>query len=289
MRRPDDLLVCEATFTGFVLKLGPPRLVRSDADAFIVIDFPPQSFGEEAFLESAGQKFQATTTEGTEVSSDPLYPKKNVPGGDETPPANLPSARVRMAGPSRVAVSMPTSLTTIGFDIASLLQALRELADAAGRPCGGRPRHRPAGLVGGRACRRPGVVLTGVPPVAAPASPAPVPAPAPAPSASASGVLGATTLVDHASAAEIAAFAEKNAPHAPAGTVTALELPYRVITSPLAPRAGSTRSRPSCTARAPSCGTRGSARASRPSARMPPAASARCGRPTIGRRSASTN
>src|SRR5262249_53953555 len=118
VRRPDDLLVFDASFTGFVLMKDPVRLVRAAADAYIVIEFPPQSFGEEAFLESAGQKFEAPPPdEKTEVSSDPAYPKKNTPGGDETPPKALPSARVRMAGPSRVAVTMPAESSTIGYDI----------------------------------------------------------------------------------------------------------------------------------------------------------------------------
>jgi hypothetical protein len=225
VRRPDDLLVFEASFTGFVLKTDPARLVRSDADAFIVIDFPPQSFGEEAFLESAGQDFKTAKNETTEVSSDPRYPKKNLPGGDETPPLNLPSARVRMAGPSRVAVTMPAALTTIGYDVASLLQALRDW---------------PMRL-DGNAVPDPGIELQalleavhadGIDLVIAGE---PIAAALPAPSAPASPAVAAATLVEHVSAAQVAALRLQQAPHAPAATVTALELPYRVITSPLAP------------------------------------------------------
>ena len=55
VRRPDDLLLLDARFGGFVLKLDPPRLERAAADAYIVFEFPPQSFGEEAFLETDNQ------------------------------------------------------------------------------------------------------------------------------------------------------------------------------------------------------------------------------------------
>ena len=46
-------------------------------------------------------------------------------------------------------------------------------------------------------------------------------------------------------------------PHQPAPIVTALELPYRVILSPIAPRTGGTRKRPSCTTTGANSGTRG--------------------------------
>src|SRR5258705_11156733 len=54
VRRPADLLVFDVIFNN--LKLAPgasPRLQRADAAAYLTIEFPPQSFGEEAFLEAA--------------------------------------------------------------------------------------------------------------------------------------------------------------------------------------------------------------------------------------------
>ena len=109
VRRPADLLVFDVTFGGFVLETNPPRLVRATPDAYFIFEFPPQSFGEEAFFEAAQQPFSAPPADDQiEVSSHPDYPDKNVQGGvNETPPAQLPSARVRMSGPSRVAVTMP--------------------------------------------------------------------------------------------------------------------------------------------------------------------------------------
>lgn len=229
VRRPDDLLVFDATFSGFVLKTDPARLVRSASDAFIVIDFPPQSFGEEAFLESAGQKFDTPKDETTEVSDDPRYPKKNVPGDDETPPTALPAARVRMAGPSRVAVTMPAALSTTGYDVASLLRALRDW-----------PMRLDINAVADRtidldallkAARADGIeqLTIAAEPIMAASAVTSAPAVAPSP------VSGVAGIDDLAAVAEAGVLALQRAPHEPASTVTALELPYRVVTSPLAP------------------------------------------------------
>jgi hypothetical protein len=181
IRRPDDLLVCTLRFVGFAFLTDPPRLDRAAPDAYVIVEFPPQSFGEEAFLLTAGQNADAPA--GTpqdpkqEVSPDPAidgthYPQQNLAGTDDTVPTSLPAARIRMAGPSRVVVAMPIGQESVPFDLPSILAAVRDW-----------PMRLTASAV--------------------PVSSSPTPLPA--------------------------------GPQEPASDVTALELPYRLFLSPLAP------------------------------------------------------
>jgi hypothetical protein len=99
--RADDLLVCDFIFDNLQLarptlgKNGAPKLVRKNAAAHatLIVEFPPQSFGEEAFLELV----------------DTL--------------GSLPSARIRMAGRSRVAFAMPATEKALEFSVAAILSA----------------------------------------------------------------------------------------------------------------------------------------------------------------------
>jgi hypothetical protein len=69
IRRPDDLLVCTLRFVGFAFLTHPPRLDRAAPDAYVIVEFPPQSFGEEAFLLTSGQNADAPdSTQQQEVS-----------------------------------------------------------------------------------------------------------------------------------------------------------------------------------------------------------------------------
>ena len=123
VRRPDDLVVFDLLVENLELKTdGSPRLEKQDpsADAHLVVELPPQSFAEEAFL----QVSNADTDLGTEVSSDPEYPKKNIPRPREAVPP-LPSARVRMARPSRLVFSMPPTETSLPYTLAAVLEAMR--------------------------------------------------------------------------------------------------------------------------------------------------------------------
>ena len=104
VRRPDDLLLFSLRLRNLELNTtapGAPRLVRSaeGQPSFLLIDFPPQSFGEEAFL-----------------LDDPTA--KQVPQA-------LPSAGIRMSGPSRVALSMPQNETELPYTLAGVLEAMR--------------------------------------------------------------------------------------------------------------------------------------------------------------------
>ena len=135
VRRPDDLLVFDLVFENLQLVSGnPAHLVKKDpnAPAYFIVDFPPQSFGEEAFLEesendvSFPKESDGTTEEVIEVSNKDNYPKKNVNlQGDEEMPSHFPLAYVRMAGRSRVAFSMPATETTLQYTLLDILKAFR--------------------------------------------------------------------------------------------------------------------------------------------------------------------
>jgi hypothetical protein len=123
VRRPDDLLVFDLVFENLGLSGEPPRLIRTDPDApaLVVVEFPPQSFGEQAFLDVAG----SSEVGDKEVSKDPNYTKKNVPKPKQPIVGPLPVARIRMAGRSRVALEMPSDTKSLGYSLVDILAALR--------------------------------------------------------------------------------------------------------------------------------------------------------------------
>ena len=129
VRRPDDLLVCKIVFQNLVLADGTKsELTRQTASipALMVVEFPPQSFGEEVFLDATGAEVEGADFNGKEVSTDPEYPGKNESKGapaEAVPP--LPAARVRMAGPSRLAFQMPANQSELGFNLDAVLTAMR--------------------------------------------------------------------------------------------------------------------------------------------------------------------
>lgn len=124
VRRPDDLLVFDLLFDNLELERGErgPRLVRGAGGprALLIAELPPQSFGEEAF----------------QLAEPNLK--------EPVPP--LPSARVRMSGPSRLAFVMPPGETSLPYTLAAVLEAMRTwpLQLAAGAlPDPDRPSLRP--------------------------------------------------------------------------------------------------------------------------------------------------
>lgn len=129
VRRPDDLLVCTVRFVGFAFLRDPPRLDRTADDAHIIVEFPPQSFGEETFLlvsKVPNSVAKPDPAQNVEVTTNPDYPPQNVPGVDDPVPASLPAARIRMAGPSRIVVSMPAGQESMAFDLPTILAAVRD-------------------------------------------------------------------------------------------------------------------------------------------------------------------
>lgn len=123
--RPEDLLVCDFIFDNLALALEPaadgsPRLVRTKASApaTLIVELPPQSFGEQAFLDATG----AVNEEFPETSA--AVQKKNVASPAEAL-GELPFAKIRMAGRSRIALAMPEDETELAFTLDAILDACR--------------------------------------------------------------------------------------------------------------------------------------------------------------------
>src|SRR5262245_26119276 len=127
--RPDDLLVCDFIFDN--LRLDQGKLVRKvvTATATLIVEFPPQSFGEQAFLDATGpdvpnpippgEKFKESGTAAGASS-------KNVPVSNaESFGSSLPFARIRMAGRSRIAFTMPQNEKDLPFTLDAILDAAR--------------------------------------------------------------------------------------------------------------------------------------------------------------------
>ena len=125
VRRPDDFLVFDLIFDNLKLVTGStPALVRTEParPSYFVVEFPPQSFGEEAFLDATGS--QDTGGGQTFPETTSTAPPKNVGTPAQALPP-MPSARIRMSGKSRIAFMMPAGTDTLGFDLASILAACR--------------------------------------------------------------------------------------------------------------------------------------------------------------------
>lgn len=142
--RPDDLLVCDFIFENFKLVTSAealPKLMRRDenAGATLIVEFPPQSFAEQALLDDTGpevsitplgnDRYQETVPEhlrvppGTPPTPGKLIPK-NTPRSGE-PFSELAQLKVRMSGPSRLAFTMPPGETDLAFNIEAILDACR--------------------------------------------------------------------------------------------------------------------------------------------------------------------
>ncbi len=128
--RPDDLVVCDFILDNLKLVTdGEPKLIRQNpaAPATLIMELPPQSFGEQAFLDATSP----------EVSNNPVgkekFPEsaksnavdpKNVATGAE-PHNALPFAKIRMAGHSRIAFTMPANKTALDLTADAVLDACR--------------------------------------------------------------------------------------------------------------------------------------------------------------------
>jgi len=117
--RPEDLLVVCFEFFGFHLDTTAPhpRLVRRSATthAFLVVCFPPQSFAEQSFFETA------TNEPPTKTRVDRDYENQD---NENLDLVELP-VRGRIAGPSRLAFRMPAELEGVEYSLAALLEACR--------------------------------------------------------------------------------------------------------------------------------------------------------------------
>lgn len=127
VRRPDDLLIFDIVLKN--LQLSPaapatPQVQKRDASqpAFVIVELPAQSFGEQAFLDQTGPTGSGSPpTDFPETSAtDP----KNTPSAKEPIP-NLPAAKIRMSGKSRIAFTMPPDVSALPLTVDAILTAIR--------------------------------------------------------------------------------------------------------------------------------------------------------------------
>lgn len=132
VRRPDDMFVADIlTYNLKIVSDPKPKLVRIDADdiATLVIELPPQSFGEEALLEATGPEVEGDEDEDFANPGFPesAYPNNNksVSAEDADPVPPLGNVRIRVSGPSRLAFRMPSNVTSVPYTLEALLNAAR--------------------------------------------------------------------------------------------------------------------------------------------------------------------
>ena len=128
VRRPDDLVVFDLILKNLKLSaagVGATSQVEKENPAqpgVLVIELPAQSFGEQAFLDQTGPQGGGSPPKPfPETSgSDP----KNTPSSKEPIP-NLPSSKIRMAGKSRLAFTMPAAVTALPLTFDAIMAAIR--------------------------------------------------------------------------------------------------------------------------------------------------------------------
>ncbi len=109
--RPADLLALTFEFRNLMVdaqaKPAVLKRIKPAAETWVIVHFPPQHIGEEAFFE-ADPGFVVTNPE------DPDYGKGTLE------PTALP-VRSRLSGPSRIAFRIPKSVATIPYSLEGLL------------------------------------------------------------------------------------------------------------------------------------------------------------------------
>ena len=130
--RPDDLLVCDFIFENLHLAKqegAVPKLARKKPleTAVLIVEFPPQSFGEEALLDETGA--EVPQEDFPETFKDVTGPKPKPKNATTPAPGEkfkgLAQIKIRMAGPSRIAFNMPGGETELPFTIEAILDACR--------------------------------------------------------------------------------------------------------------------------------------------------------------------
>jgi len=133
VRRPDDLFVADLTFYNLHVTGSPPVLRRIDSDrsATIVMQLPPQSFGEQALLDATGPEVpagdddeftekEAQKNEDAGRGDDAL---KNTGRATAEPIPELGRTKIRIAGPTRLVFRMPSSVASLPYTLSALLNA----------------------------------------------------------------------------------------------------------------------------------------------------------------------
>ena len=130
IRRPDDHLVLDLLFDNLHVDKSqqPPRLTRADAArrGVLIVEFPPQSFGEQAFQEiTPALDANAAKERPVEKRGQPSAAKQQPATSSETV-KGLGAAYIRMSGRSRLAFTMPADVADLPFTFEAVLDAMRQ-------------------------------------------------------------------------------------------------------------------------------------------------------------------
>lgn len=123
--RPADFVVLRLEWQNLNVQAGsPPRLVKGNGPATLVVHFPPQSIVEQTFLETAATGVKPPTLP---------WPDRSASGnpGTDTDPLPPPPVRARIAGESRLAFSVPDGFD-IDYTLEGVLDAMQTLPLAVG-------------------------------------------------------------------------------------------------------------------------------------------------------------
>ena len=133
--RPDDMAALRIELVNLDIIPGAPPLVRAAAKAFIVLHFAPQSFGEQAFFQTA----QPAKSGG--APDETVDTPRGTQAGETGPNAvDPPPVLARIAGESRLAFAVPAGFEA-PYTLAGLLAACEQLAPSV--PASALPRQEP--------------------------------------------------------------------------------------------------------------------------------------------------
>jgi hypothetical protein len=133
--RPDDMAALRVELVNLDIVPGAPPRVRATAKAFIVLHFAPQSFGEQAFFQTA----QPAKSGG--APDETVDTPRGTQAGETGPNAvDPPPVLARIAGESRLAFAVPAGFEA-PYTLAGLLAACEQLAPSV--PASALPRQEP--------------------------------------------------------------------------------------------------------------------------------------------------
>lgn len=146
--RADDLVALRIELVNMTVMAGPPPIARANPSgkAFIVLHFPPQSIGEQAFFQAAQPaKSNSSSAENEQVDAIPHTVPAETSTDDGVDP---PPVLARIADESRLAFEIPSGFEAT-YTLAGLLATCEQLTPSV--PANALPRQsaprRPRDLV----------------------------------------------------------------------------------------------------------------------------------------------
>lgn len=122
--RPDDLLALRIELVNLKVKTGTPPLLQrsSDADAYIILHFPPQSIAEEVFFETAPEGMDGNSPD-VPKAPEGIEPKPKLDDEGVAPPP----IHARAAGESRLVFKVPVDFS-VPYTLEGVLDACQTMS-----------------------------------------------------------------------------------------------------------------------------------------------------------------